>query len=80
MQTELVDEIILILGEKKILQMHNLIGRVPLSFAMLVKVLRKRLWASNLKVTKFNTVGVFAKKHGISKSTVYRALKKLRKK
>lgn len=80
MNTELAQELILILGEKRIVRVHKVLGSIPISFAMLLKVLYKRKMLTKLKSGKFKTVGVFAKKHGISKRTVYRALNKLYKK
>jgi len=77
---ERADELIGILGEKKIWQVYNLLGSTKISFAMLVKLLRKRLWLADLKTNKFTTVVAFAKAYGVSPRTVYRALKKLYKK
>ena len=80
MNAETADELIRILGEKKILKAHSLLGSVPLSFAMLVKRLAKRKLLIKLKSSKFLSVTVFSKKYGVSKRTVYRALNKFYKK
>lgn len=79
MNTELAHELVRILGEKKILQLHSLLGRAPVSFAMLVNFMCKHRLLLKLDSKEFISVTAFAKKHGKSKSTIYRALKKLRK-
>ncbi len=80
MNTELAYELIRIFGEKKIAQAYKVLGSTTISFAMLFKALHKRKVFIKLKSGKFKTVSAFAKKHGISKRTVYRALNELYKK
>jgi len=80
MNTELAHELIRIIGEKKIVQVYKLLGSVQVSFAMLFKELYRHQVFIKLKSGEFISVADFAKQYGKSKSTIYRALKKLRKK
>ena len=80
MNTEVAEELIRLLGEKKIRRMYELLGSTPLPVATLIKWIKTKSILKQLNSEKFISVTAFAKQYGLTKRTVYRILKKFRKK
>ncbi len=71
-KTEISNEIIRILGAKRIERIYSIVGSKPVSFSYLNYVIRKIKIEHELKLKR--PVMKIAKKLGISRMTVYRSL------
>lgn len=79
MRTELALELIGILGEEKILRAYQLTKSEPVSFAMLKKYLQRQKLFIQLKTAKYQSVAAIAKKHKVSRMSVYRMMHSIKR-
>ncbi len=73
-ETEILYKLIELLGEVRIFKAHEIAGSRQISFSKLVRLIKRKRIVKDL--TGKLSMNNIAKKHGVSRMTVYNLLKK----